>query len=270
MDQRQLGRTPPALRLGAVSYVNALPLIFGLKPEPWLELRALVPSEVACGLAEGTLDAGLVPVVELLRQPTLSVVSDACIGALGPVDSVLLLLRTDPSQVREVVLDPHSRTSQVLALIILRELYGVTPTFRYADPIASWQSGEAAAVLMSGDPALRAFSRGEPALDLSEAWTRLTGLPFVFAVWAARGLGDQDTAQLAGVLECARDLGVASPEPLALACTRMPDIPRSLMQTYLAKRIRYTLGSAERAGLAAFLERATPWVSLMANQGRPR
>jgi chorismate dehydratase len=136
LAERELDHEAPAIRVGAVSYINALPLLVGLSREPLVSVESMPPSHVANGLRARSLDVGLVPSVELIRQPSLRVVSNACIASYGPVDSVLLLLRTEPQAVRHVVLDPHSRTSQVLTLIVLKELYGVEPEFELADPQA--------------------------------------------------------------------------------------------------------------------------------------
>lgn len=256
MDHRELAGLPFPVRLGSVPYVNALPLLHGLEDDLGVRVSPLAPARVASALAAGSLDAGLVPVVELLRQPGLVPVSDACIAALGPVDSVLLLLRREPAGIREVVLDPDSRTSQVLARIVLRELHGAVPAFREADPLDAWRRGDGDAVLVIGDPALRLFAQGVDALDLSAEWRRLAGLPFVFAVWAGRGGAAGGVPALEERLSRARDEGVASPEPLRRAAARLPDLPEELLRRYLTERIRYRLGAQERDGLAGFLELA--------------
>jgi chorismate dehydratase len=205
--------------------------------------------------------------VELIRQPSLRVVSNACIASYGPVDSVLLLLRTEPQAVRHVVLDPHSRTSQVLTLIVLKELYGVEPEFELADPQAAFDSGATDAALVIGDPALHRFVQGGRFLDLSEAWRRLTGHPFVFAVWAESGLADARRNALEQILTSARDQGIEDEGPVQRACSRMPDLDENFIRKYLRERIRYTLDTNERKGLEAFLLRAKDrWVDHVANR----
>jgi chorismate dehydratase len=225
------------------------------------------PSHVANGLRARSLDVGLVPAVELIRQPSLRVVSNACIASYGPVDSVLLLLRTEPQAVRHVVLDPHSRTSQVLALIVLKELYGVEPEFDLADPQAAFDAGATDAALVIGDPALRRFVQGGRFLDLSEAWRRLTGHPFIFAVWAESGLSEPRREELRQVLTRARDLGIADERPIQQACDRMPDLDETIIRKYLRDRIHYSLDTNEKKGLDAFLQRAKDrWVDLVVNR----
>jgi chorismate dehydratase len=249
------------IRLGVVSYLNALPLVEGLEHRPWLKLVPGPPSAVAKGLADGSLDVGLVPVVELLRQPSLVVVSDAAIAADDRVDSVLLLLRGSPADVRELVLDRHSRTSQILARVLLAEVWGVRPHLVEMDPRRAWEEGRGDAVLVIGDVALDLFHRGVPCLDLASVWWELTGLPFVFAVWAGHGdvVGRRD--DLAQALGEARDRGTANVPAIARRAAPAAALPEDLVRVYLTDRIRYRLGTLERAGLDGFLQRARPFLS---------
>ena len=132
-----------AVQLGTVPYVNAWPLIEGLTEQPGVTLRSEPPSRLAESLLARELDAALVPVVTLLRDDALVPISGRCIAALGQVTSVLLLLRTAPSAVRTLALDPHSRTSQVLSRVILRDRYGVEPIVHEENPRLAWERGEA-------------------------------------------------------------------------------------------------------------------------------
>lgn len=244
---------PEVIRLGVVSYLNAMPLVHGLDDGDGVVVTGAPPSGVAEELRTGRIDVGLVPVVELLRQPDLTVVSDACVGAHGPVDSVVLRLRTAPEAVRTLALDPASRTSQILAQIILRDLHGAAVRAEEADTVRAWAERTHDAVLVIGDPALKLVTEGAPCLDLAQAWLELTDLPFVFAVWAGRRDVVARRPDLAAVLEQARDRGVAATAAIARTHAAAAEIPEEVVRVYLDQRIRYRLAALDRAGLDRFL-----------------
>src|SRR5687768_13840746 len=151
------------LRLGAVNYLNTKPLIHGLEgPQDRLRLVLDLPSRLADQLARGKLDAALIPVVELLAHPEYALVSDACIACRGPVRSVKLYFRRPPSEVQTLALDEGSRTSVVLARLLLGALRGVNPRLEPLPIGSGLASTRADAVLLIGDramyPQLEAFT----------------------------------------------------------------------------------------------------------------
>ncbi|HID21793.1 MAG TPA: hypothetical protein EYP14_05260, partial [Planctomycetaceae bacterium] len=114
------------LRIGAVTYLNAKPLIEGLdETDARYQLVLDYPSRLAESLADGRLDVGLVPSVECFRNPDCRIVSDACVACFGPARSVKLYSRVPPSRIRTLALDDGSRTSAALARVFLAERYGV-------------------------------------------------------------------------------------------------------------------------------------------------
>ncbi|MAB90524.1 MAG: hypothetical protein CMJ90_13855 [Planctomycetes bacterium] len=251
-----------AVRLGVVSYLNAMPLVHALDDGCGVDLVGAPPSGIAAWLRSGRIDVGLVPVIELLRQPGLELVSDACVGAFGPVDSVLLLTRTPPDRVVTCALDPNSRTSQVLVQILLRDHYGACPRFEETDPETAWSRGTHDAVLVIGDQALRMarWLDGAHVIDLAAAWAEMTGLPFVFAAWAARAGVIQRCPNLGSLLEDARDRGLEAVDAIASDCAAWGDLSAEEARVYLTDRIRYRLAAPDRAGLARFLELARSFV----------
>lgn len=259
---------PEAVRLGVVSYLNAMPLVHALEEGHGIGVVGAPPSEIAAWLKDGRIDVGLVPVIELLRQPDLELVSDACVGALGPVDSVLLLTRTPPAQVTSCALDPHSRTSQILAQIILRDHYGARARFLECDPAQAWAQGKVDGVLVIGDQALRMVQtvRNATVIDLAAAWKEMTDLPFVFAAWAARPGVLQRCPGLPAILEQARDRGVGAVDAIAAECGAWGDLSTEQARVYLTDRIRYRLAAPDRAGLERFLELARPLVEDCGNE----
>src|SRR3990170_2355620 len=193
-------------RLGVVSFLNAKPLIEGLDADGTVELVHDVPSRLAELLDAGTVDAALVPVIDL-AQPhrDWQIVSDACIGCDGETLTVRVFSRVGPEFIRRLHVDGDSHTSVALATILWRELYG-----RRLDilPFTGRETvDECEAVLLIGDKVVNnTLVEYDTQTDLGSAWRSLTTLPFVFAVWAApRGVNVTD---LAARLSRAGDAGV--------------------------------------------------------------
>ena len=151
------------------------------------DLRFAVPSVCADQLASGEADIGIVPVIEMARQK-LAYFRETGIASYGPVRSILLISKVPFREIRKLATDSGSRTSVMLARIILAEKYGVEPQVISHPPDLPAMLGLADAALLIGDAALRVDPATLPfeTLDLGEQWTNLTGLPMVFAVWAGR------------------------------------------------------------------------------------
>lgn len=240
------------LRLGAVQYLNTKPLVHGLATAV-PDLRYDLPSRLADQLASGWLDVALIPTVEVFRGDGYRIVSDACIACRGPVMSVKLFFRTAVHRVATLAVDEGSRTSAALARILLAERFGVHPRIETL-PIGSGLGDSAAdAVLIIGD---RALGRGadagmfQLAWDLGDEWCRWTGLPFVFAVWAARrGVVAPD---LDRVLGAARDAGRANLAAIAAAEAARHGLTVAQCHSYLSDNLHYDLGSREREAVDLF------------------
>ncbi len=224
------------LTYGAVSYLNARPLVEGLAP-----LVLDTPARLVEAYADGGIDVALLPVAAA-QAAGLARVGSLGVAADGAVDSVLLFLRCTAREVKTLALDPASRTSRLLAQIVLREVYG--RELRVLDPSdAAAETRSADAELVIGDAALVRRATGEAHLDLAEEWTRFTGLPFVFAAWygESRAEPQLEEAYARGrkrFSDYARNAG------LGLA----PDE----LERYLRERIRFRIGPREEEGLARF------------------
>ncbi len=244
------------LRIGAVSYLNTKPLVRDLdKLLPDAELRYDHPSRLADALAAGSLDIALVPSIELAAHPAWRVVSDACIGCLGPVLSVKLLFRVPPNEVRTLALDEGSRTSAVLAQILLNSLYDLRPALRRLPLEAGPDEEDADAVLMIGDRAIRVDDREYVDVwDLGDRWCRWAELPFVFAMWVARA--GVDTQRASDALRAARDAGCEHLREIAQEQSLEMDLPVELVEEYLCHNLHFHLGPQQRRGLELFYRRA--------------
>ncbi|HXU44417.1 MAG TPA: menaquinone biosynthesis protein, partial [Thermoanaerobaculia bacterium] len=179
----------PKLRVGIVNFLNSKPLAWGFLKGHHADLFAPSyhpPALVARLLAEGSLDIGLIPSIEVQRIPGLKVLPDLCVAATHEVRSVLLLTRGPIEEVERVALDQNSRTSVALLRILFLERWKTKPTYAPQRADVERMMSEADAALVIGDPALKVDRERYRVYDLAAEWRSLTGLPFVFAVWAVR------------------------------------------------------------------------------------
>jgi chorismate dehydratase len=247
---------PAPLRIGAVSYLNTKPLVHRLAELlPEAELVYEVPSRLSAGLAAEELDVALVPSIELASHPEWTIVSDACIGCRGPVLSVKLAFRVPPAQVRTLALDEGSRTSAVLAQILLHDLHGIRPQLSSLPIGCELNDTDADAVLVIGDRAIRTDeSCFDQVWDLGDRWCRWAELPFVFAMWVARR--GVNTTAIAGALAMARDEGCRHLTEIARNQAAAMRLPRSLVDEYLCENLYFHFGAEQQRGLQLFYERA--------------
>lgn len=244
------------LRVGAVQYLNTRPLVHGLASSA-VSLAYDLPSRLADKLAAGKLDVALIPLIELFRGDRYRVVSDACIGCRGPVMSVKLFFRTAPERVQSLAVDEGSRTSATLARILLAERFGILPDIEILPIGAGLADTPADAVLLIGDRAL-SMPPGAASFqliwDLGDEWCRWTGLPFVFAVWAARE--NLETRSIEPLLARARDAGRSNLAAIAAAEAAGHGLTVPQCLSYLRDNLHYELGSSEREALSLFYELA--------------
>ncbi len=245
----------PPIRVGAVSYLNAKPLYYRLSEfAPDVRLSMDVPSRLAAQLADGTLDVALIPSVEYLRgvERGYEILPGFAIAARGPVRSVKLFSRVPWTGIRRLALDAGSRTSQALARIWLDARHGVRPPIVEELPLGvSVLESTADAVLVIGDRAMKVpHDPFHDVADLAEAWVALTGLPFVFALWVARG--GLDLGELPEALERSRTEGLAHAAELARTHGPRLGLDFTTCYDYLTKILSYDLGEPEIAGLEQF------------------
>lgn len=250
---------PASLRVGAVSYLNAKPLYHRLTEfAPGVSLEMDYPSRLADRLAAGSLDVALIPSVEYLRGVAqgYEIVPGFAIAARGAVRSVKLFSRVPFEKIERLALDAGSRTSQALTRVWLDAAHGVQPRRIELLPMGvPIEESTADAVLLIGDRAMTVSSQPFHAVvDLAEAWNRMTGLPFVFALWVVRrgvDLGDLPVA-----LERSRAEGLANAESLALEHGPRLGLDITTCYDYLTKVLSYDLGEPEVAGLRRFAQMA--------------
>jgi chorismate dehydratase len=244
------------VRVSAVSFLNARPLLHGLERQRQLfDLSFDLPSACAARLHAGEVDLGLIPAIEYL-QGDYRLVPGMAIGSDGPILSVAVFSRRPIGQVRRLALDTSSRTSAALCRVLCARHWDIAPEFIPAAPRLETMLRDADAALVIGDPALAidAVRAGVEKIDLGEAWQRLTGLPFVYAAWAGRA-GVLAPAHLAA-LAAARDGGLADRDALAAAAAAGDPLVAATLAGYLRDNLSYTFGDREQAGLERFFELA--------------
>jgi chorismate dehydratase len=244
------------IRLGAVDYLNARPLVYGLELySAQFTLRFDVPSKCAALLHEGSIDVGMIPSIEYLRgRDRYRIVPDIGIVSDGAVASVAMFTAKPFKDIRTIAADSSSRTSSGLLQVLCYEAFGIDAQFVPMAPDLRAMLSRCDAALLIGDPALffDHVSGGLTKVDLGEHWTRVTGLPFVWAFWAGRA-GALTPGQVL-TLTVARDKGVLAADEVAERYCGPGRAARG--RAYLRENVRYTLGDREQAGLQLFYELA--------------
>ena len=250
--------TVPRPRVCAVSYLNTLPLVWGMLHGPQrglFDLDFQIPAECADRLASGKADLGIVPSFELTRQD-LTIVPGAGIASHGPVRSILLVSSRPPAEIRTLAADSSSRTSVQLARVVLERRFGAFPVISPHAPDLDAMLQVADAALLIGDPALRvgALRTSYRVYDLGAEWAAMTGLPMVFAVWAGRR-GTVTPQVVAAFRESCRYGRERIEEIAALEAPRR-GFPSDLVREYLNLRIVHELGPRDYEGMDLFLSYA--------------
>lgn len=247
----------PPLRLGAVSYLNTKPLVYGLDAHrDRFDVRFDVPARCAELLHEGRVDLGLIPAIEYLRDdyrivPGVSIASD------GDVATVAVFTRTPIDRVQTLALDLSSRTSVALTRVLCAKKWGIAPTFTPSEPDLEAMLRRADAALVIGDPAFEIDpgKHGVTKIDLGAEWKALTGLPFVYAMWVGRP-GAASPEQCRALVD-AKDHGLAHLPEIARQAGGGDASVEQRALVYLRDNLKYGLGEAEQAGLRRFHQLAT-------------
>lgn len=259
-------------RIATVSFLNAWPLVDALDDLAPDRVRVIsaVPSVLPELLYADEADAALIPVVEYFRGAGESLVPGVGIAADGPVDSVKLFSRVAPTEIRHVAVDRGSRTSVALLRVLFADLYGVEPDFMVLEPHVDTLLDDHEAALVIGDRCFAAERRFREeglddihAIDLAETWREMTGLPFVFAVWALGAsfvsrASKSEREDLADLLARSCTEGLTRLDVLAARAATEGRLGPGGVSTieaihgYFSTSLRYELGEQELAGLRRF------------------
>jgi len=231
------------IRLGRIGYVNMAPVFFRLDAD--VEEVVGVPTELNRQIVAGELDVAPISSIEYARNAErLRLLPRLCVSSEGAIESIQLISKTPLDRIRSVAVTPESSTSVVLTKVLLPDAEHV--------PLGE----EAEAKLLIGDAALKsAFEDPTPHYDLGRLWLERTGLPMVFAVWAAPEPTHPELLELEDALVASVRAARAEPELLAYESSERYGYPAGFLARYFEK-LRYRFGPRERAGLYTFLELA--------------
>jgi chorismate dehydratase len=240
------------LRASLVDYVNAWPLTWGFLRGAVDGVEALtdIPSACADRLARGEVEAGLVPSIEAARIPGIRIVRGVGIASRERVRSVVLVSRQPLEDAKTVALDVASRSSAAMARILFRDLLGRKPEFHTAAPDLGEMLAHHDAALLIGEPALKADLSGLHVLDLAEGWQRLTGLPFVFAVWAVRPSVPPEP------FLWSREYAKTHLAEIVATASQRTGLGQATLHEYLEGNLHHDLEAEDEKGLAEFYRRA--------------
>jgi chorismate dehydratase len=231
------------LRIGCVPYLNAKPLLEGLS-----DVLLLPPADLVGRLTSGKLDVALLPALEVLRRG-LAHVPGVAIASPGRTESVRLYYRGRISDIRRVALDRNSRSTNMLARVLLEERHGLRPRYVKRDPTRRLSLDGVDAAVTIGDTSFR--REGLPFLDLGAEWRAFSGRPFVFALWAFRPEHPR-AREIVRTLRAAKARGVPRAAEIARREAKRLGLSTSYAARYLREWITFDLGPAERAGLRKF------------------
>lgn len=242
-----------------IRYLNSRPLLAGLEAGiPALfpyRFRTGDPAFCAARLLGGDALAGLVPVAVLPSLPGLRLIADLGVACRREALSVLLVSRVPLKRINHLAAHAASRTSVVLARLLMAELWGVTPRITELRSPLEALEGECDAALVIGDPALELRGRtGWAEVDLGSEWVRWTGLPFVFAVWGALpgapdGIGD--------LVEASYGFARENWDALLPRWAQSHGLEPGAARHYLETALHNRLGIDEFQAVELFLQRAT-------------
>ena len=248
-------------RIGAVSFLNTVPLTYGLDQRSGLRVLFDLPSRLADRLHEGQIDVGMIPAIEYLRGVGGDLVPGICIGAQGAVHSVKVFSKVPLEEAQSIAVDRGSRSSVALLRILVAEIYGNQPDLVTVTPIAENPFLQYPSALIIGDRALQVDEKDLYVYDLGTMWHELTGLPFVFAAWVLSRIYSSDPMrsrreELISILTEAKAAGFAHLDELADEESRRTGRSAEELKSYWTHSIHYEMAEAELEGLRRFGELA--------------
>ena len=239
------------IKVGAVSYLNTKPLIYGFEQGMMADEIDLVidyPANVAKLLVENKIDIGLIPVaaIPLLREHYI--ISDYCIGCDGEVASVCLFSQVPIHEIETILLDYQSKTSVALLQLLLKEHWKIEPTLIESSADYEKDIKGTTAGLVIGDRAFKQRLISPYIYDLGLAWKEVTGLPFVFAAWVSNKEVDADFVEQ---FNRANKYGLERLEEVVEKNTS----PHFDLRSYYTKNIEFELSLLKLKSVKLFIEK---------------
>jgi chorismate dehydratase len=239
------------IRISAVSYTNTKPFLYGIQHTDVInkiDLSLDIPSDCAQKLIDDKVDIGLIPIAATLNMPYWEIVTDYCIGAVGAVNSVFIFSNCDIKEVTHLQLDPESRSSNNLALVLLKNFWKIKPGLIINADDYSNNRDNTTAFVQIGDRTFGKKNQFKFVYDLAEEWQKFTGLPFVFAAWVANKPIPQDfVAEFNNSLK----IGLAHRAELLKELPTRADFD---LEDYLMHKLDFNLTDDKRKALYLFLD----------------
>ncbi len=242
-------------RVSIVSYLNSKPFLYGLNRSLEarnMELSLDIPSKIVAKLAYHQAEIGLIPVAGLEDLENYQIISNYCIGAVGKVKTVSLFSEVPLKEIDTILMDYQSRSSVLLAKVLAKFYWNME--FTWENTCNDFQNKsirEKTAGIVIGDRVFELEKRYKYNYDLSEEWFKFTGLPFVFAVWAATVHVSKDFETR---FNNALSFGIEKiPKLVKLEQTNYPNVNIS---DYFEQNISFNLDKEKMKGMKKFLELA--------------
>jgi len=241
------------VKVSCVSYINSAPFVFGIRNHEVnkdIILSLDTPADCADKLRLGQVDIGLIPVAAIASIKNAHQVTNWCIGANGPVKSVTLLSDVPLSEIKTIVLDFQSVTSNLLSKILALNYWKINPVFLKSVPGFEQQiHGETAGVVI-GDRSLQLQHKFRFVYDLSEEWKNFTGLPFVFARWVSNKKIDEGFLNR---FNSALEFGINNIEEVIRELKSVPGYQAGT-DDYLRNNLSYNFDAPKKHGMDLYLE----------------
>ncbi|HEV2830776.1 MAG TPA: menaquinone biosynthesis protein [Hanamia sp.] len=238
------------IKVGAVSYLNTKPLIYGFEKgmmKDEVELLIEYPSRIAAMLLENEIDVGLVPVAIIPEMKEHYIISDYCIGSEGEVASVCLFSEVPLNRIEKILLDYQSRSSVALLKLLISEQWKMDVIFEETSGDYQSKISGTTAGLVIGDRALRQRKISPYIYDLGLEWKQFTGLPFVFAAWISNKKLDKN------FVHSFNEANVFGLRNLEDVIDDYKGVPFDLKK-YYTQHIKFELDDNKRRALELFLK----------------
>jgi chorismate dehydratase len=242
------------IKISAISYLNSIPFIYGLRNSQIskiIDLQLDYPANCAKKIISGDVQLALAPVAIIPNLKESYIISDYCIGAKGAVDTVCLYSDVPIDKIDSIFLDYQSKTSVELLKILLREYWKFHPKLITSNKGFEGKINSENAALVIGDRAFDLNKKHQYVYDLSAIWYEMTGFPFVFAAWVSNiKLSDSFVNQFTRAL-C---MGVNNID-LAIENESVINLNNKCQSDYINSKISYTLDAEKIKGMELFFEK---------------
>ncbi len=245
------------VKVAAISYLNTIPFIYGLKNhhiKDEIDLQLCTPSNGAKKIIDNRADVGIIPVASTFYIPNYKVVSDYCIGAIDKVASVLLSSNFHISQIKNIYLDTESMTSVTLIKVLVKHFFKINVNYKAINfsmlsknDLLELAAKDANAFVIIGDKAMSNASFFKYNLDLASQWIAFSSKPMVFALW----ISNKDLpVKFVDSFNAALKFGV---EHIKEAVNEQNVFDKDMAYRYLNNNISYPFDKPKQEGLKSFL-----------------